>query len=79
MFLLILKIKSTKKIIIPARARKRCGFCERKKYNERDLVILKNKEMKKILIGTQDFKTFINEKGYYIDKTKTIHNLLISN
>ncbi|MBS8121956.1 AAA family ATPase, partial [Candidatus Vampirococcus lugosii] len=35
--------------------------------------------MKKILIGTQDFKTFINEKGYYIDKTKTIHNLLISN
>ncbi|MBS8121828.1 AAA family ATPase, partial [Candidatus Vampirococcus lugosii] len=35
--------------------------------------------MKKIAIGIQDFRELITRNSYYVDKTKTIHNLLISN
>ncbi|MBS8122396.1 AAA family ATPase, partial [Candidatus Vampirococcus lugosii] len=35
--------------------------------------------MKKIAIGIQDFKKLITDNYYYIDKTRIIYNLLISN
>ncbi|MDQ7010146.1 MAG: AAA family ATPase [Candidatus Gracilibacteria bacterium] len=33
---------------------------------------------KKITTGTQDFKKFREEKMFYVDKTKQIHNLIKS-